>query len=188
MYLRYLALALLGILVTLVAVLLSPVLPVFIRAGQYPAWLSWFQTADAPAYGDSSFRAHQMAWAQWMPEWLFFYVAGVMWQIRNPGYGYDAAWAGLTVTAGFIYSHEGREDTNIGRDAQGNVHLVEGRLVRHLVNGDGREYFEKTWLHRWSSKRAWRITIGWHLHPTIEVGAKRLLRVTVNPWMSLIKD
>lgn len=187
MYLRWLSLALLGILVTLAAVLLSPVLPVFIRAEKYPAWLSWFQTADNSAYGDISFHIHQMSWAHWMPDWLFLYAAGVMWQLRNPGYGYDA-WAAVTVTAGFKYSSKGREDTNIGRDAQGDVHLVEGKLTRHLVNGDGREYFEHTWLYKWNSKRAWRITLGWHLHPPIEVGAKRLLRVTVNPWMSLIKD
>lgn len=186
MYLRWLSLALLGIVATILNVVLSPILPFFIRAGQYPKWLSWFQTADSPAWGDEAFHINQMAWTDRLPTALALHIRAMFWALRNPAYGYDD-WAGVTVLDGFQYSHKGREDVNIGRDVQGMVHLTEGTLTRSLVNGDGNRYFEYTKLYRWNAKRAWRITFGWHLHPELKVGAKRLLRVTINPWMDCTK-
>lgn len=68
---------------TLLACLLAPVLPVFLQADNcYPRWLSWFQTPDCDAIGSSE------------PEFVAKYgdrstwVRAVLWQWRNPAYGF----------------------------------------------------------------------------------------------------
>lgn len=186
MYVRYIALVLLGIVVTILNVLLSPILPLFIRAGQYPKWLSWFQTADAPAWGDEAFHKREMAWANWMLNWMFLYISAIFWACRNPGYGYDH-WAGVTVKEGFTLVEDEDCTANISRDENMQVTGTEGTYKRKLINGDGKEYFEycKVWVsptgighkvHVW-----FRVHLGWHLH-TIDTGVTRNLKLTFNRW------
>lgn len=68
--------------------LLSPVLPLFAMGRDtLPAWLSWFQTPDAPLDGDSGFAE------LYPPEEWPQYVRRVMWLWRNPAYGF--AWSVL---------------------------------------------------------------------------------------------
>jgi hypothetical protein len=51
MVLRWLFLALLGVLFTALAMLLAPILPMFVGwDGYLPRWLAWFQTPDNPAH------------------------------------------------------------------------------------------------------------------------------------------
>jgi hypothetical protein len=72
---RYLSLTVLGliwlpyslasIVVTLSAILLSPVLALLVKTDGYlPKWLNWYQTPDNPAIGDKMFQDTQMSWTK----------------------------------------------------------------------------------------------------------------------------
>jgi hypothetical protein len=187
-FFRWYGLALVGIVVTLFAVVFAPVLGLFGMSGAYPRWLAWMQTNDNPSVGDESFHRNEMGWAAWMTPPLFAYVCAVAWQLRNPAYGYDT-WAGLAIdTRELVYEFLviGNDDVNIGY-ANGVATVTAGTLERYLMNGDGKHYFEFTWLYRWPIvPRAWRITIGWHLHQLADAknGSTRNLKLTVQPWMA----
>lgn len=180
MYLRYLALVLLGFPVMLANVILSPILPIFIRAGYLPKWLSWFAPADSPAWGDIDYHKREMAWANWMPNVMFLYVSAVCWMCRNAGYGYDH-WAGVTIKQPYEYEAWGNENANIWRDELMFVRGTEGAYRRKLINGDGKQYFE--YCRVWKNEAGiwWRIQFGWHLH-TIEAGHTANLKLTFNRW------
>ena len=89
-YLLYLILVPISLLITLIAVLLAPILPVF-RQNAYgwcdnhsyedfgprlPLWLNWFMTPDNDLYGDATFQQinGKSYWS--MVKWLW----------RNPAY------------------------------------------------------------------------------------------------------
>lgn len=178
MYLRYLSLVILGLIVQLLNVLLSPILPLFIRAGYLPRWLSWFAPADNPAWGDEDYHKREMAWASWMPNVMFLYVSAMCWMCRNTGYGYDN-WAGVTVKEGFTLVEDEDCTATISRDDHGIVWGKEGTYHRKLIN-DGKEYFE--YCKVWKSGAIWyRIQFGWNLSPVI-IGRTLLLKFTVNRW------
>ncbi|MGL4756287.1 MAG: DUF7338 family protein [Aeromonadaceae bacterium] len=85
---QYFMLLPLHLLMGLACWLLSPILPLAaIGRETLPAWLSWFQTPDAPLDGDSGF-AKLYPPGKW-PR----YVRRVLWLIRNPAYGF--AWSVL---------------------------------------------------------------------------------------------
>lgn len=185
MYIRYLTLVLLGIVITILNVLLSPILPLFIRAGRLPKCLSWFAPHDNPAWGDMDYHKREMAWANWMPNVMFLYVSAVCWMCRNAGYGYDH-WAGVTIKEGYTLVEDEDCSANISRDENMNVTGTEGTYHRKLINGDGKEYFEYcTVFHRgdiFCRGDIWyRIQFGWHLH-TIEAGRTANLKLTFNRW------
>jgi hypothetical protein len=77
-YIIYLLLVPVNLVLTLLALLLAPVLPLFATNGYLPTWLSWFQTPDNSLAGDSSFQAVNGTG----------YLASVKWLLRNPLYGF----------------------------------------------------------------------------------------------------
>lgn len=185
MQLKWLFLVVMGMVITVLNVLAAPLIALFIRDGQLPVWISWFQTADNPACGDQAFQDNQIPWTKSLPRWLGQYVLGIGWAIRNPGYGYDH-WAGVEIQICFEYSSSGDESVNIGRTPDGVCHVTEGVVKRHLFNGDGKEYFQYTRLQRWwfYPDRAWRISFGWCLYAEgMKVVQRRNLAFTINPWM-----
>ena len=85
--------------VTLIAYVLSPVLPLFAKDGWLPSWLSWFQTPDASINGDSGWTdAAKHPWINSLP----VYFRQVFWLIRNPSYGFNS-----TVLATDVLPDEG---------------------------------------------------------------------------------
>ena len=92
-YIWWIILVPISLIVTLLAVILAPILPVFASdklgpcdnnghqcvGPRLPNWLSWFQTPDNSLYGDATFIANngQSYWSQ------------VKWIWRNPGYGFE---------------------------------------------------------------------------------------------------
>jgi hypothetical protein len=109
-YLKYILLVPVNLLVTLLAIILSPVLPLF-SADEYgwlnngskegfgprlPFWLGWFQTWDNSLDGDATFAASNPP----------SYLSKVKWIIRNP-----APSASLrTLTEPFYASYKGDND------------------------------------------------------------------------------
>lgn len=76
-WLLYLPIVMVG---ELVAVLLAPVLPLFVTAhGTLPRWLAWLDTPDSLALGD---RGHVIRWSGRSE-----YLQIVAWYLRNRAYG-----------------------------------------------------------------------------------------------------
>ena len=172
-YIKWFILVMVGIIITLLNVVLSPVIPLFINdSGYLPIYLSWFQTPDNPAIGDDSFHNNEMSWT------TSRYLWGMFWAIRNPAYGYDAYW-GAPVTEGFVFS------TNRpgGIDYQNGV-LIEGTVLQTLESG-GQTYFEWCWVKQLTSTHYARISFGWHLTPPLKVGEVRNLTLGISPWMKI---
>lgn len=196
-YLEWVVLAVLGKLVMLANILFAPIIALFINhaTGQLPWCLSWFQTADNPAYGDELYHNNEMAWAKWLSEPLFLYVCGIFWGIRNPAYGYDT-WAGVTVKEGFTLIQPEHNLEWIGDELHGigqyraTVRFAEGTSVRKLLQ-DGNTYFELWWVRRWGNHFS-RIRLGWFLDSTerypLKVGDRRNLQATISPWLKCKND
>lgn len=91
-YFVYLLLVPVSLLLTLIAVVLAPVLPVFAVDQEWwldnhskrgigsvlPSWLNWFMTPDNDLYGDATFQAING----------INYWAKVKWLWRNPAYSF----------------------------------------------------------------------------------------------------
>lgn len=91
-YLIYLLLVPVSLLLTLIAVVLAPVLPVFAVDKEWwldnhskrgigsvlPSWLNWFNTPDNDLYGDATFQSING----------INYMAKVKWLWRNPCYSF----------------------------------------------------------------------------------------------------
>lgn len=77
-----------NIVVTLVAYVLSPILPLFANSeGWLPNWLYWFQTPDASIDGDTGWKSTKKhPTVNKLPR----YVRRVLWLIRNPSYGFNS--------------------------------------------------------------------------------------------------
>ena len=79
---RYLLLLPASLAMTLLALLLAPVLPLFAdRNGWLPWRLSWFQTPDNSLWGD---EGHIVRWGGRRSYWRM-----VAWLLRNPAYGFE---------------------------------------------------------------------------------------------------
>lgn len=172
----YVIRAFIGILITILNVLLSPVLPLFIRDGYLPSWLSWFQTPDNPAIGDKMFHEQQMSWTK------SDYLYAVFWAIRNPGYGYDA-WAGFIISPDCGYSSAGNENICVDRQYDGSYKVIEGSIYRKLTQ-DGKTYFQWRYIKKWSAHRAMRLSFGWVLHQPLVPWTRRNLEFTISPAMA----
>ena len=172
---KWLCMALAGIVITVLAVLLAPILPLFVRADGYlPGWLSWFQTPDNPAYGDRSFHDNQMWWTRSRYLWTVF------WQWRNPAYGFDFAVLGMPVLPGFIVRFW-------GDDLVSNAPLHNGWVFRRLIIGC-ETYWQFYLVYAWTATKCLRINLGWKLWGDLQVGQVRPLVFSINPWIACIRE
>lgn len=72
-----------SLIMTLLAILLSPINALLVnKDGNLPYLLRWFQTPDAPAWGDESFKEVETPNDS-------TYVRTVKWLVRNPAQGFD---------------------------------------------------------------------------------------------------
>lgn len=72
-----------SIVMTILAIVLSPAIALTVnKEGNLPYFLKWFQTPDAPAWGDESFAAIETPNDS-------MYVRTVKWLVRNPAQGFD---------------------------------------------------------------------------------------------------
>lgn len=74
----------LTLVVTLLAYLLSPILPFFVDdlTGDLPNFLRWFETPDAPCVGDAMWKNRTVGMSRYKQIFL--------WLLRNPAQGLDA--------------------------------------------------------------------------------------------------
>lgn len=154
---------------TILAMLLSPILALFVQADGYlPRWLWLFQTPDAPATGDAQYRSNQMddVSSQW---WM-----ATCWLARNPGYGLDEA-IGARIQHGFVYQSSGDELTH-------NTPLHNGWCYRSVTNPDLSFYWQIHAVYRLTSKKCLKISLGWKLWGELKAGETRRLCCTINPF------
>jgi len=180
MIIKYVFLAVCGILLQILHVLHSPLLMLFLnKDGYLPKIFSWFQTEDAPAIGDQMFADREMAWTKKYPTWLSNYLRGLFWAIRNPAYGYMAAY-GITVDKITDYKSSGPE-IDIG---DGGYTLGE---VTRTCKNNGVKYFDFKKAGKWNSNYGWMIQFGWSLNniETATKGTNRRLCIDVRPRISL---
>lgn len=174
MILRWLISAVFELLLSLVAVLLSPVLALFARTSygnpycsapgprEYlPGWLQLFSTHDdgidalwfkgmyddrAPAGWPEKARAGS---------WSAKYVLRVLWIVRNSAYGFAHYTLGFDRTGGYsstFLSQRGKWDTD-----------KTNWLVRVDTNAQGRKAFQVRGQFFFSETRYLRVNLGWKL-------------------------
>ncbi len=89
MYVSYFFVTVLQLLFTLLAYLLSPILPIFTQStGYLPGWLTWFQTPDASldaGWQDGYFTVTGT------PTGISLWWLRMRWLWRNPAYGFCVA-------------------------------------------------------------------------------------------------
>lgn len=169
----WLILAPLTIMVTLLAIVLSPILALFVQDdNRLPNYLNWFQTPDNLIIGDDQFRSEQMSWTKSK------YLYALFWLARNPAYGFDS-FVGIKINPGFIYHSKGDEKV-------GNVPLHEGWVYRTLRNTDGTKAWQFYLIKRLTNTKCLKLNFGWKLWSELKVGQIRSLAVTCNPFTKYV--
>jgi hypothetical protein len=156
-----------SLLVTLLAMALAPILPVFARPqmGQcdnasdsrieprLPVWLWWFQTPDNSLYGNVGWRTIHC------PDWLSYW-GQVKWLWRNPAYGFD--WFGpaaALVMPDATLQYSG--DPYVTNSTPGVFHVT-------ITNPDGSRYWNYFRVLQVGS-RLLKLNFGWKLKTYAEV-------------------
>lgn len=163
MYLNYALLSASNILVSLLAILLAPVLPLFatVKMGlidngsdvgegpRLPLWLNWFMTPDNSLYGDATFELINGR----------SYLSQIKWLIRNPAYSFGLKYIPGLTPATFT-------GNNLIKD---NDHAVPGKL---LVHAGG--LFQYTYVRQLgSTSRCLYCNFGWNIRALVDPNVPR---------------
>jgi len=157
-YLVYLLLVPCSLLLTLLAVILAPVLPIFAKPlmgwcdnhsyeavePRLPIWLNWFMTPDNSLNGDATFaQLHAPSyWSQ------------VLWLWRNPAYSFGLRYLAVPYTT----------DVKGDKTIKDNQHAKEGWCLVH-ANG----LFQFVCVKRiFSSSRCIYINMGWNIRALVD--------------------
>ena len=154
-YLKWLAMVPVSIVLTVVAVILAPILPIFAKDGWLPSWLSWFQTPDNSLDGDDGWKTEHWQWRYKLPASLATYVGRVGWLLRNPAYGFGLV--RLISTVGPIPA------TYSGNKAVNDHPGVEGYC---LVHAGG--LFQFVWVKRITATKCIYCNFGWNIKGLID--------------------
>lgn len=120
-----------SLIVTLTAILLSPLLALFVDGdGNLPHYLRWFQTPDNPCWGDEPFRINETPNDS-------TYIRTVKWLVRNPAQGFDMVVGGTQSpdTTYKVYGKfvtEGNDEGIVSKPGIGGVLLVTSDKYFHL--------------------------------------------------------
>ena len=177
-YLMYIVLVPISLLITLMAVILAPLMPVFAKqqegyldnGGSYgivprlPKWLFWFQTWDNSLDGDATFEAANPP----------SYWSKVKWLWRNPA----PSFAIKTLKSPYIASYKG--DPTI----KDNDNAKAGWL---LVKANG--LFQFAYIKRiFSTSRCIYVNCGWNIRalvdPNVTPGATYIATFVFSPRIS----
>jgi len=164
-YLEYALLAVINIFVTLLAILLAPILPLFasnksgpINNGsgvgvepRLPSWLNWFQTPDNSLLGDDTFIIDNLD--------VPMYWHQVKWLLRNPAYSFALRYIPGLTPATFT-------GNNLIKD---NDNAVAGHLTVHADS-----LFQYTLVRQlFGSSRCLYVNFGWNIRALVDPNVKR---------------
>ena len=156
-YLQYIILVPLNLLATLLAIILSPILPLF-SSEQYgwldngakegfgprlPVWLDWFQTWDNSLDGDATFMANNPP----------SYLSKIKWIVRNPA----PSVALRTLTAPFNASYKG--DNSIRDNDNAKAGWVFVRAT---------DTFQFAFIIPIGFKRCIYVNLGWNIRALVD--------------------
>lgn len=156
-YLVYLALVPASLLITLIAIVLAPFLPVFAVDKEWwldnhskrgigsvlPSWLNWFMTPDNDLYGDATFQAING----------INYLAKVKWLLRNPAYSFALRY----ITAPYTTSVKG------DKTIKDNDNAKKGWCLVH-ANG----LFQFTSVTPIGYSRCIYVNLGWNVRGLVD--------------------
>ncbi|HEY6898161.1 MAG TPA: hypothetical protein VI279_12945 [Rhodocyclaceae bacterium] len=168
MYLHWLILVPISFGFTLLAMALSPILPLFASAdGWLPRWLWWFQTPDNSLDGDNGWKTEHWQWRYKLPAPLCRYVGRFGWLLRNPAYGFE--WDGplsakIDPNATVRYSG----DLAVRNRPNGK----EGYCYTVVSNPGGPDYWHWYWVKKINAENCWSINLGWKLKTYAENPAR----------------
>lgn len=157
-YIIYIFLVPLSLLITLLALILSPILPLFAKyefgwcdnhsyeavEPRLPNWLNWFMTPDNSLFGDATFKQING----------IGYLAKVKWLIRNPAYSFALRYLTAPYTTAVYGDNSIKDNSNakagwclvkanglfqftyIKRIFSSSrcIYVVLGHNIRHLVD------------------------------------------------------
>ncbi len=166
----------LNIIVTALALLLAPVLPLFAsKDGYLPKWLSWFQTPDNPLYGDERFiKTHKDS-----------YWTRCLWLWRNSAYGWAWNVLAFKVQDGYtIRVIAGK------KPVEGSL-KSDGFYFAKLTNPDGSSCWQLYITHHWSKTHCTKLNFGYKIWMASEIKEGMLYPIcayTFNPvqWIKAI--
>lgn len=166
-YLLWIILVPISLIVTLLAVILSPILPIFATnqegpcdnnghtcvGPRLPKWLSWFQTPDNSLDGDATFQKENPP----------SYWSHVKWIVRNPGYGFEVKYL------------KAPYDTTVNGDPtiRDNDNAKAGWCLVH-ANG----LFQFKWIFPIGFSRCLYFNFGWNIMGLVDPG----VNPKPNPW------
>lgn len=169
-YIIYLLLVPISLIITLIAVTLAPILPIFATSQdgwndnhsywgpgpRLPAWLNWFQTPDNSLDGDATFsRLNPPS-----------YFSQVKWLWRNPAYAFALRY----LVPPYITSYSG------DKTIKDNDGAKEGWCLVH-ANG----LFQFTLVKRiFSTSRCIYINCGWNIRGLVDDNVPN----KPNPWQA----
>jgi hypothetical protein len=161
-YIKYIVLVPINFVITLLALITAPVMPLFAKDAlgwldngskfgigpRLPKWLNWFQTPDNSLDGDATFE-HLNPPSYW---------SKVKWLLRNPAYAFA-----------LMYIHSPYTTKCYGDPTiKDNDHAKAGYC---FVKANG--LFQLTWIAPIGFSRCFRITLGWNImglvDPNIQV-------------------
>jgi hypothetical protein len=160
-YVKWILMLPVNILVTVLAIVLSPVLPLFAveregwqnngatwGMGWYlPKWLNWFQTPDNSLDGDEGWKTEHWQWRYKLPTKICTYVGRFGWLLRNPGQGYGVEYLVGNPIVG-TYTGNLAVNDSPGVEGQCMIHvqdLFQWVWVRKIGNGNKCVYFNFGW-------------------------------------------
>ena len=157
-YIKWLALAVVDVLLLLTVPIAAPVVAAIYRAQPHglPAY-SWgwlWGTYDNPPQGDEGYVRKRAPFPGLITGWQG-YVNRIMWMIRNPVYGF-ARWTALDYSADQV-QHV------IGKDGISDKDKVPGWYFVRLYHLGKLAGFEFYGVFPWSETRNLRVRLGWKI-------------------------
>lgn len=157
-YLLYILLVPISLIITLIALLLSPILPLFATEQEgwldnhakwgmgprLPTWLSWFQTPDNSLDGDATFEKINGTG----------YLAKIKWLIRNPAYAFALRY----LMPQYNTSYSGDKTIKDNDNAKAGWCLVHANGLFQLV------YVKRIF----SSSRCVYVNLGWNIRALVD--------------------
>lgn len=169
MYIKYAFMAVFSLLLTVAALILAPILPLFIKhvegpldngtrygiGPRLPQWMSWLMTPDNSLEGDYGWKVQHWQWRFKLPALLATYAGYVGWLWRNPAYAF-----GMQYINGYATPLRVSGDNTIGDNATAK----EGSLL--VTTPD---LFQYVYVKRiGSTNKCLYVNLGWNIRALID--------------------
>jgi hypothetical protein len=156
-YIKWVLLFIPNLVMLLLAVVLSPILPLFALGKDHlPKFLLWFDTEDNPLDGDAGFKSEHAPF-KGSQSGVKQYINRVAWLLRNPAYGFGTTVLSFNPQGFELTSSSGTHPFNGGNDK-------EGLLKASAKNSAGQYAFQFLYVKHYSNgTTCFRVNLGWKI-------------------------